>query len=208
MESEWSRVGDRIERDWSSMSDDRHAFACPDLTGSAAHEAAVRIHGELAQRGVIERHLSDSALGFTGAFAAGPNVGEVVAVPSSQIHRVAANGLEFSFERELVAPWGEGYERTTVACRQCGLELQADDDPSFAATLTALSSWVSGGELPSFTCESCGRADRFNELALTPAWCAAEFVVNLWNWSALEPPFERWMLGMLTPSTVLVYNRI
>lgn len=190
------------------MSDDRHAFACPDLTGPAAHEAAVRIHAELAERGVIERHLSDSALGFNGAFAAGPNVGDVVTVSPAHVHRLSANGLEFSFERELVAHWGDGYEGTTLTRRRCGLKLQADDDPSFARTLDAVSSWMSGGELPTFACESCGQTDRFNDLALAPTWCAAEFVVNLWNWTSLEPAFERWLLGMLTSSTVLIYNRI
>lgn len=157
---------------------------------------------------MIESILSDSALGQTGAFAAGPNVSDAVSVPAAQIHGLAANGLEFSFERELVAPWGEGYEGTALACRRCGLELRADNDPLFATTLDGLAAWLSGDDLPSFACSSCGHVDRFNDLALSPAWCAAEFVVNVWNWTALEPSFERWMLSMLTPSTVLVYNRI
>ena len=166
------------------------------------------MHAALVERGIIRPDLSDAALGQHGAFGAGPQIGDAVDVPPEQFRTVRASGLEFSFQREIVAPWGDGYTGTINRCRECGRETRLDDDPTAAPMFEGLQGWLDGGPLPSHRCEACGHRRSFGDLELEPRWCAASFVINLWNWSVLRPEFERLMQELLPEDTVLIYDHL
>jgi len=60
----------------------------------------------------VEDRLTDCVLGTNGGYRPGPLVAAATPSPLTSLRGLRSCGVEFAFGREIIAPWGEGYQGT------------------------------------------------------------------------------------------------